>query len=101
MSSNDNEKSVLMMIKELHETIPAIVREAHSFSSKHRDIVEQSGACACFHCFEAFSPSEIQDWIDDGQTALCPKCGVDSVLPSAAGYPLDYDFLMEIHEHWF
>jgi len=33
-------------------------------------------------------PNEIQDWTDDGDTALCPKCGIDSVIGSVSGYPI-------------
>jgi len=46
--------------------------------------------CGCFYCLERFTPNEIEEWIDDENgekalaTALCPKCGMDSVLGNAA-----------------
>jgi hypothetical protein len=48
-----------------------------------------------------FELSEIADWIDEQQTALCPKCGIDSVIGSASGFPISKEFLHEMCEYWF
>jgi hypothetical protein len=80
---------------------------AHRHSSCHRDRDEvlSSQSCACFYCLEAFSPADIRDWIDVhdgvGTTALCPRCGIESVLGSNAGVPLDQAFLQRMHQYWF
>jgi hypothetical protein len=78
---------------------------AHGHSSNHRDEVLRSTLCGCFYCKETFPPSEIEEWIDevDGvdTTALCPRCGIDSVIGSASGFDLLPDFLREMHEYWF
>ncbi|MDO4245738.1 MAG: GNAT family N-acetyltransferase [Deinococcus sp.] len=34
-------------------------------------------------------------------TALCPRCGVDAVLPDVPLYALDADLLREMHEFYF
>ena len=81
--------------------IPANVREAHTHCSKHRTEVLSSESCGCFYCLETFAVSEIEDWTDDSQTALCPKCGIDSVIGSAAGFTLTKEFLEKMHKHWF
>ena len=36
--------------------------------------------CGCFHCLRTFEATSVIDWIDDGETPLCPFCGVDSVM---------------------
>ena len=36
--------------------------------------------CGCFHCLQVFEAIEVVDWEDDGETPLCPKCGVDAVM---------------------
>jgi NAD-dependent SIR2 family protein deacetylase len=36
--------------------------------------------CGCFHCLEVYEATEVIDWIDDGETPLCPLCGVDAVM---------------------
>ena len=83
---------------------------AHDHSSSHRPELLQSEVCGCFHCLAVFPPAEIGDWIDEsqkdtdqnfGKTALCPQCGIDSVIGSAAGYPITREFLLEMRQHWF
>jgi hypothetical protein len=77
------------------------LRAAHKHCSRHRAELEASEICGCFYCLGTFSPSAISEWIDDGQTALCPKCPVDSVLGSASGYPITRDFLQRMHDYYF
>ena len=36
--------------------------------------------CGCYYCISRFSKQDIEQWVDDGQTALCPFCGIDSVI---------------------
>jgi hypothetical protein len=48
-----------------------------------------------------FLPAEITDWIDEGQTALCPRCGIDSVIGDRAGFELSPEFLSEMNRYWF
>jgi hypothetical protein len=46
-------------------------------------------------------PSEIEEWTDEGKTAMCPRCGIDSVIGSASGFPMSSNFLRQMHSHWF
>jgi hypothetical protein len=75
--------------------------KAHEHCSLHRAEVEISSLCGCFYCFATFLPSEISQWIDEGQTALCPKCEIDTVIGTASGFPMTREFLTRMHEHWF
>src|SRR6185295_9354489 len=52
---------------------------AHKHSFKSRKETMASELCGCFYCLATFLPAEIEEWTDDGQTPLCPKCGIDSV----------------------
>ena len=83
---------------------PDIIR-AHRHSIRHRDEILVSEVRGCFHCCETFAPSEIDEWTDEwegvGQTALCPRCGIDSVIGLASGYPVTGEFLKQMHDHWF
>lgn len=81
--------------------MPERIRDAHQHSSKHRPEILKSDLCGCFYCEKTFESTEIQDWIDDHQTALCPRCGIDSVIGSASGFPINKEFLHEMCEHWF
>jgi NAD-dependent SIR2 family protein deacetylase len=62
--------------------VPASTLELlHRDSIKHRGKIEQAARCSCFHCKTSFPTGEITDWVDDQTTALCPRCGIDSVVP--------------------
>ena len=74
---------------------------AHKHCIYNRAELECSSICGCFYCFATFAPSEIEEWIDEGQTALCPKCPVDAVIGSASGYPVTREFLTLMHDKWF
>jgi hypothetical protein len=41
----------------------------------------------CFYCVPVFDVEEIEEWIDGGQMALCPHCGIDNVLLVIDGQP--------------
>ncbi|MDB4957965.1 MAG: conserved hypothetical cytosolic protein [Myxococcales bacterium] len=75
--------------------------EAHKHASKHRPEIEASETCACFFCFKRFAPAKITAWIEADQTALCPGCGLDSVLGTASGHRLDDGFLRKMHQHFY
>jgi hypothetical protein len=74
---------------------------AHKHCSLHRSELEKSELCGCFYCLAIFAPSEIVEWIDDGQTAICPKCPVDAVVGSASGFPITRELLQRMHNRWF
>ena len=71
------------------------------FCGFHRRLLERSARCGCFYCERLFSPSEIEAWTDREQTALCPHCGIDAVLPEVPLYVLDAELLREMHEAFF
>lgn len=80
--------------------------KAHQFSSNNRRQIYLSDSCGCFCCLAIFSPEEIYKWVDEneqgiGQTACCPRCRVDSVLGSSAGFPLTDEFLGQMQSHFF
>jgi hypothetical protein len=78
---------------------------AHRHSIRHREEILSSDLCGCFNCIHTFPPTEITEWCDTqngvGTTALCPQCGIDSVIGSQSGYPITTEFLRQMQEHWF
>jgi len=82
------------------------VRSAHAHSIFHRAEIEAGALCGCFYCCAIFRPNEITEWVDpdstgEGQTALCPKCGIDSVIGERSGFDLSEEFLTAMRRHWF
>jgi hypothetical protein len=85
---------------------PPDIQAAHAHSSNHRAEVASSNLCGCFYCCATFLPGEILDWVDEdpqgqGRTALCPRCGIDSVIGDQSGFPISEEFLSLMKAHWF
>ena len=87
--------------------------KAHKHSRNNKAEIEKSKVCGCFYCSAIFPPDKItsRHWIDksgnldkDGEnaTALCPYCGIDSVIGDASGFPVnDFGFMLVMGQHWF
>jgi len=76
----------------------------HRQSFKNRELLQQSERAGCFYCQTTFSASEVRNWVhekDGGATALCPRCGIDAVLPETGPNTLTNALLAEMHERWF
>jgi hypothetical protein len=84
-------------------SLPEEFREAHRHSIHHRAEIEASALCGCFYCCSVFPPGEITDWGDtyEPDTAACPHCGIDSVIGSAAGFPITDAFLTTMKRYCF
>ena len=79
---------------------------AHDFSRNHKAELEKDRLCGCFYCLSIFEPREIEEWIVDPQgdpkgTAICPYCGIDSIIGESSGYPITKEFLQEMNVYWF
>ena len=76
--------------------------EAHKFSANHRNQIMNDKKCGCFYCLKIFNPKEICYWLkDESGTAVCPYCGVDSIVGESSGFPVTKDFLKKMHQYWF
>ncbi len=56
---------------------------ALSLANEAALLAEPTKRCACYHCLRSFLVDAIEDWACDtrGHTALCPQCGIDSIVP--------------------
>lgn len=78
----------------------------HRYCSHHRQLLKESATAGCISCGASFKPAEIREWVaerSDGmeETAKCPRCGIDAVLPSAAPVALDERTLAALQTFWF
>lgn len=90
---------------------PTELQAIHRYSNRHGDLIDRSDRAGCFHCGALFATKEIRAWIHepelpragaiDRDTALCPRCGADAVLPSAIPVELDAELLAQMHRHFF
>jgi len=90
----------------MEAALASIIEAAHKCCSRHRDEIMASKNCGCFYFQKIFTSDEIEDWCDEqwdtrGATALCPYCGIDSVIGDASGYGISPEFLGQMHRCWF
>ncbi|MDD5065792.1 MAG: cytoplasmic protein [bacterium] len=78
-----------------------ILIDAHKYTIYNREQIINDKKCGCFYCLEIFTPNQITEWIDNDQTALCPYCGVDSIIGEYSGYPITKLFLKSMMNYWF
>lgn len=82
------------------------------FCTGNRELLGRSEAAGCFHCASIYPPALVEEWVDEppavnsgnvvpeGVTALCPRCGIDAVLPSAR-VEISPALLEQMAEHFF
>ena len=75
---------------------------AHYFAYNVREPLLKDKKCGCFYCLEIFDPKEIKEWIADvSGTAVCPYCGIDSIVGEHSGFPIKKGFLRKMQQYWF
>jgi hypothetical protein len=74
------------------------VKEAAMASFHNRSEIKSAGECACYHCLETFPSAEVVKWADKGQTAVCPRCGIDAVIPRRVAPDR---LLRDMRAYWF
>ena len=83
------------------------LEDAHRYSCNNKPTLEKDSLCGCFYCLEIYDPVEIKEWItedtrvDEFGTAICARCGVDSVIGESSGYPMTKEFLTSMKKRWF
>jgi hypothetical protein len=83
------------------------LKAAHTHCSNNRQAISKSTLCGCFYCQETYPAGEVSEYTYSGRTnekndAICPKCGIDSVLADADGAELvNAAFLEAMYELWF
>ena len=77
------------------------IKEASKYSMYNVSELEKSNKAGCYYCMSIFDASEIKETADNGKTAICPKCGIDSVLPDSSPFKLDKEKLEELNNYWF
>lgn len=73
----------------------------HALSYNNKEALSQSDRCGCFWCCEIYSPQKIKEWTDEGLTAICPQCSIDSIIAETPELPLNEEFLENMHTAFF
>ena len=76
----------------------------HNFTFNNWEYVKESNKCGCFSCGKIFDASELEEsYIKEGSgiiTALCPYCGIDSVVPDSK-VELTPKLILQMNREWF
>lgn len=69
-------------LREWKQTSEDALKDAHLYSSHHREEILSVKECGCFNCQRIFLTENIKEWVDNISTAICPFCGTDAVVPN-------------------
>lgn len=64
------------------------LKRLHRRSALHLADLALHKFASCFYCCESFAIYKISQRVDCGLTAMCPKCGIDAVLPGVYEKPV-------------
>ncbi len=78
-----------------------LISEASEYSIRNRDGLVEGSKAACYYCMQVYPSEEITEFTDAGDTALCPYCGIDAVLPEHVGYAFTPENLKAMRAFWF
>lgn len=71
--------------------------EAIKLSKNNRVAVQEASLVGCYHCLSIYAADMVEDFVDDEQTAICPRCYVDAVVPG----PVTKEELRLANHKWF
>jgi len=71
------------------------ISQVTKLSYRNEDVLIDD--CVCYYCLKTFKKAKIQKWVDQGETALCPFCSIDAVIPDI----FEEDFVKQAQERFF
>jgi hypothetical protein len=80
------------------------ITKAHKLCFANKEFVQKSKLCGCFNCCSIYPASHVISWTQEsnnqGVTAWCPNCGIDSVIGDAS-HEINEEFLSQMNHSWF
>ena len=73
----------------------------HKRATYNKKDIENTDICGCFYCKNIFYTGDITEWTDNGKTAICPHCGVDSVICNKKNYTVTPEDLNMLNKYYF
>ena len=78
-----------------------MLKYAHIHSLNNISDIKLSQLVGCYSCIRIFNSNEVIQSTDNGATAICPYCSVDSLLSEQSPYTLDKKTLKKLNDFWF
>lgn len=78
----------------------------HSYTLENKALLQNSECNFCIYCKRTVNFADIVEWLVERSgkdSALCPYCGIDCVVPQRIDdvYDMDEQLLDEMHKYWF
>jgi len=74
---------------------------AYNLTTNNKFLLNSYGDyCGCFKCCSVYLVSEIKSYTND-DSAICPYCGNDYVLPDILETRISKNFLKKLSAFWF
>lgn len=76
------------------------VQKFNKLSIKNKEELKNHKDCSCYHCLKVFRTTEVTNYceeLDGSETAICPHCGIDSLVPGN----VSKEILKSAHKFWF
>jgi len=68
----------------------------YDYITNNRQNIERSQIVGCCSCAIILNANEIEEYIDNGCTGICPDCYVDAILPESDDYILTVELLQAL-----
>lgn len=82
-----------------------LLKKLHKYCRFNRDLIEKSNKCYCFYCKSTLDAKDLLkptvQYINGGKSAICPKCGIDSILPDAIDEKITKEIIDDMYERFF
>jgi len=108
-----SEETIDLTVDEVWELM---LTKAWTACQNNRELIESgedSDWCGCFYCLGFFRSAHIKKWVGTtrdgrriesgegpGQTAICPLCGIDAVIPEKSGFLFADDDVFDRSMMW-
>jgi len=77
------------------------LEKLHAYCKNNEELIEKSGYCYCFHCQKKISSFEITRFLGEENTALCPYCGIDAIIPENIDDDINSEIIDDMNNYWF
>lgn len=103
---NDKQEALTQVKSDTVKYSKEFIIDAHKYCNADKKEMLLSDSCGCFYCGKVYPTKEITQWTEPtgklGANAICPHCGIDAVIGSKSGIPInDPDFLKAMYDYWF
>ncbi len=94
LKNEKNQNEYYSIIKE------DLYHKLYTYSKNNKALINEAEICYCYHCNKKFTKEEVIEYLEE-DTALCPNCKVDAVIPDSIDESLNMIIIEEMNKYWF